>query len=48
MSPTTAAQLLQAMRNHHRPPRTLAARVRDAIQHAKQSQTQGQNVVRKR
>ena len=37
MSPQTAYQVLQAMLNEKRPQRTLHARVRDALIHARQS-----------
>lgn len=34
MNPQTTKRVLEAMRNHRRPPRTLGARVRDALAHA--------------
>jgi len=37
MHPETARAILQAMRNHHRPPRTHAARAMDALAHVNQS-----------
>jgi len=37
MSPVLARRLLEAWRNHRRPPRTLHARVRDALDHVAQT-----------
>ena len=37
MTPDTARRLLEAWRNHRRPGRTHAARVRDALAHVHQS-----------
>ena len=40
MTPDCARRLLEAWRNHHRPARTCAARVRDAVLHVEQSHAQ--------
>jgi len=34
MTPDCARRLLEAWRNHHRPARTIGAKIRDAVQHA--------------
>ena len=37
MTTATAAQILQAMKNHHRPPQTIGARIKAALKHASTS-----------
>jgi hypothetical protein len=40
MTQPTPAQSLAALQNHHRPCRTHGAKVRDALQHVRQSQNE--------
>jgi len=37
MNPATAAQILQAWRNEHRPPQTIGVRIKAALEHARNS-----------